>query len=378
MYFQIERQLMRYNLNDMEINTKGTLTFDQIGELADDVYFIYNTTDTRFNYIGAAFERVWSRPANAYIHRAEALIETVHPEDRTYVTDFVKRAYHEKKTARIEFRILNEGEVKKYILLKVFPLIDDSNQHLIAAIATDITVTKSNILYAEKINARKNSTLEVLAHDLKTPIGMINMMAAAIQQLPNVKADNTIVKYVELIQELCKRNIKLIRDIVNQEFQESAEVDLRKERADIVFGISDIIENYKRSSDIIMKQFRISSTSEKLYLQFDTLKLMQVFNNLISNAIKFTHDNGLIEVDITEEAQSVRITVRDNGIGIPEEMHPVLFEKFTPARRVGLKGEKPVGLGMSIIKTIVELHGGQIWFDSQVNVGSTFYITIPK
>jgi two-component system sensor histidine kinase VicK len=263
-------------------------------------------------------------------------------------------------------------------LLKVFPLTDNANQHLIAAIATDITVTKSNILYAEKINARKDSTLEVLAHDLKTPIGMINMMAAAIQQLPNVKADNTIVKYVELIQELCKRNIKLIRDIVNQEFQESAEVDLRKERADIVFGISDIIENYKRSSDIIMKQFRISSTSEKLYLQFDTLKLMQVFNNLISNAIKFTQDNGFIEVDITEEAQSVRITVRDNGIGIPEEMHAVLFEKFTPARRVGLKGEKPVGLGMSIIKTIIELHGGQIWFDSQVNVGSTFYITIPK
>jgi two-component system sensor histidine kinase VicK len=362
----------------MKINTRGVLTFEQIGDLADDVYFIYDTSASRFSYIGPSFEKVWSRSHEAYVHNAEALIETVHPEDRTYVLDFIKRAYHEHKTAKIEFRILHGEDVKKYILLKVFPLTDNSNQHFIAAIATDITVTKSNILYAEKINARKNSTLEVLAHDLKTPIGMINMMAAAIQQLPKVKTDDTIVKYVELIQGLCKRNIELIRDIVNQEFLESAQVDLRKERADIVFGISDIIENYKRSSDIIMKEFRLSSTAEKLYLQFDTLKLMQVFNNLISNAIKFTYDNGIIEVDITEEAQSVRITVRDNGIGIPEEMHAVLFEKFTPARRVGLKGEKPVGLGMSIIKTIVELHGGQIWFDSQVNIGSTFYITIPK
>lgn len=362
----------------MELNTGSALTFEQVGNVAEDVYLIYDANANSFDYISPAFEKVWGHPSAAYMQNAEALIQTVHPEDKSYVIDFLAQTGEVRKTGQIEFRIQDENEATRHILLKVFPHNDKANQHIIAAIASDVTVTKSNILYAEKINARKNSTLEVLAHDLKSPIGMINMMAAAIQQLPHAKTDNTVLKYVDLIQELCKRNIQLIRDIVSQEFQESTQVDLRKERADIVFGITDIIENYKRSSDILMKEFRISSTAEKLYLQIDTLKLIQVFNNLISNAIKFTHDNGIIELNIKEEAQQVLITVRDNGIGIPEELHAVLFEKFTPAGRVGLKGEPPVGLGMSIIKTIVELHGGKIWFESKVNVGSTFYITIPK
>ncbi len=361
----------------MEKNNVHSLTLEQIGELAEDVYFIYNFNSACFQYIGAAFDNIGGQPATKYLENPKALLDTVHPEDKTYVLDFLSQTQQMVSSGKIEFRILLDEDVKKHILLKVYPL-NNTQSHLIAGFAADISVTKSNILYAEKINARKNSTLEVLAHDLKTPLGMINMMAGAIQQLPNVQTDNVIIQYVQLIQQLCERNIALIRDIVNQEFLESAQVDLRKERADLVFGITDIIENYKRSADILMKKFRISSSTEKLYLEFDTLKLMQVFNNLISNAIKFTKDHGVIEVEIDEQKDSVLITVRDNGIGIPEEFHAVLFEKFTPARRPGLKGEKPVGLGMSIIKTIVELHDGKIGFDSKVGVGSTFYITIPK
>jgi two-component system sensor histidine kinase VicK len=362
----------------MEVNENNFISIEQIGELSEDLYLKYNAKTHKLEYIGAAFQKIWSKPPSAYQDKPSLLLDSIHPEDKTYVIDFLSRIYNAKKPGKIEFRILLDEQAKKYILLKVIPLTNSSRQQFFVGVATDITITKSNILYAEKINARKNSTLEVLAHDLKTPLGMINMMAAAIQQYPKVKGDDAIEHYVNLIQKLCERNISLIRDLVNQEFLESAQVDLRKERADIVFGIADIIENYKKSSDIILKQFKISSSASKIYLQFDTLKLMQVFNNLISNAIKFTYDNGMIEVDITEKEESVLVTVRDNGIGIPPEFHDVLFEKFTPARRKGLKGEKPVGLGMSIIKTIVELHGGKIWFESQVDSGSTFYITIPK
>jgi two-component system sensor histidine kinase VicK len=362
----------------MDYNENSLISIEQVGELSEDLYLIYNSSTHKLEYIGAAFQKIWDRPAKNYKDEPSLLLESIHPEDKIYVIDFLSRSYSSEKPGKIEFRILLNEHTKRYILLKVMPLINEAKQKLFVGIVTDITVTKSNILYAEKINARKNSTLEVLAHDLKTPLGMINMMATAIQQYPKIKGDDTISHYVDLIQKLCERNIKLIRDLVNQEFLESAEVDLRKERADIVFGITDVIENYKKSSDVLLKQFKISSTAKKIYLQFDTLKLMQVFNNLISNAIKFTYDNGIIDVDITDKEQNVMIRIRDNGIGIPEEFHDVLFEKFTPARRTGLKGEKPVGLGMSIIKTIVELHGGKIWFESQVDAGSTFYITIPK
>lgn len=360
------------------MNDNSLVNIEQIGDISEDLYLIYNAGMHKLQYIGAAFSKIWLRPASEFQDQPFLFLDTIHPEDKNYVLDFLRQTYLQKRSGKVEFRILVNEQTKKHILLKALPLKDTGDQEIIVGIATDVTVIKSNILYAEKINARKNSTLEVLAHDLKTPLGMINMMANAIQQFPKIKEDNAVTRYIQIIQKLCERNVKLIRDLVNQEFLESAEVDLRKERADIVFGITDVVENYKKSADIILKQFKINSTSEKIYLQFDTLKLMQVFNNLISNAIKFTHDNGLIAVDITEQGESVMITVEDNGIGIPEEFHDVLFEKFTPARRTGLKGEKPVGLGMSIIKTIVELHGGKIWFKSKVDAGSTFYITIPK
>lgn len=362
----------------MENKKENSLSFEQVGELSEDVYFIYDHSLAAFSYINSACVSVLQLTPAVLKGKPEMLLEILHPEDRTYVIDFLKHCVEGGKPDRIEFRILLPENLKKYILLEVFPLEKTNNRHLIAGMAFDITTTKLNILYAEKINARKDSTLEILAHDLKAPIGMINMMASAIQNISKQKGDDTLTRYIDLIQSLCIRNIDLIRELVNQEFLESTEVDLRKERSDIVWGLSDVLEQYKKSSDIILKKFNFTSSVDKLYIEMDSLKLMQVFNNLISNAIKFTPDNGVISVHVLEQEDTVMVTVSDNGIGIPEELHPFLFDKFTRARRKGLKGEVSVGLGMSIIKTIVELHAGRIWFESAKDKGSTFYIEVPK
>jgi two-component system sensor histidine kinase VicK len=361
----------------MEMLSENFVSIEQVGALSDDVYFVFDEQMAAFTYISTAFQQVWKMSPFKVKENPELLFETVHPEDRNYVKHYLLQVENNKGN-KIEFRILLEDGTEKWIQLKVMDVEESQGKHLTVGIAVDITVTKTNILYAEKINARKNSTLEILAHDLKTPLGMINMMASAIQKVSLSKGDDNIVNYVELIQNLCARNIALIRHIVNQEFQESTEVDLRKERSDIVWGITDIINNYKRSADIIFKNFKITSSSEKLYIEMDSLKLMQVFNNLISNALKFTPDYGIIEINIEEKDVTVLVTVSDNGIGIPKELHANLFDKFTRAQRVGLKGEKPVGIGMSIIKTIVELHQGEIWFESAEGQGSVFYVEIPK
>jgi two-component system sensor histidine kinase VicK len=113
-------------------------------------------------------------------------------------------------------------------------------------------------------------------------------------------------------------------------------------------------------------------------VEADEVKFMQVINNLISNAIKFTHDGGIITIRIEEKKNLILISIQDNGIGIPEHLQDGLFEKFTKARRPGIKGEPSVGLGMSISKTIVEWHKGRMWFESKEHKGTTFYIELPK
>jgi two-component system sensor histidine kinase VicK len=351
-----------------------TNIFQHISDKSEDVYYIFNYNDNQFVYLSAAFESLFEISSEKIWENPDLLLETIHPEDKSYVKNCYRTAIAARREQKCEFRIVASGN-EKHVQLSVNNVSDNGTQ-MLAGVARDISVLRRNINYAEKINARKNSTLIILAHDLKEPINMINMMASAIER--DMKHDEKPLEFVQVIKDLCKNNIDLISNLLKQEFLESPEVELHKERFDIVWSLNDIVENYKRSANSLGKKFTMTSSVEKLYIKVDNLKLMQVFNNLLSNAIKFTHDDGIIEVKVVDKPAHVLITVRDNGIGIPDTLQPFLFDKFTRARRNGLNGEKSTGLGMSIIKSLIELHNGKIWLESEEKKGSTFYVELPK
>jgi two-component system sensor histidine kinase VicK len=352
--------------------------FSLIGDSSTDIFFVFDLALQRYTYANPAFETLVGAISSEAGPHAAFLLKKIYIDDRDLIVDQYYDFLENPRMKKIEFRFISKDDALKQIKLSIYPIYDKDKAMLIAGIAEDITIAKENILYAEKINARKNSMLEVLSHDLKAPFGNIHMLASLIGEQLTDSANEILVKSVQFIQNICDRNIELIRNLVNQEFLESAAVELRKERADLVWEISDIINLYKNSEENIAKTFILSTSHEKIYANIDSLKFIQVINNLISNAIKFTPDDGIIEIDIKDQTQSLLITVKDNGIGIPEKLQPYLFEKFTKARRRGLRGQDTVGLGMSIIKTIIELHGGSIWFESIENIGSTFFIEIPK
>jgi two-component system sensor histidine kinase VicK len=356
-------------MNDLNINI-----FQHIGDKSQDVYFIFDRDSNEFTYLSPGFQGLWEITDGDTRVNADLLLETIHPEDKNYVINCYANTLAAKREQQFEFRIIAFGN-DKYVQVSINAL-DYNGQNLLAGVARDISSLRRNIYYAEKINARKNSTLIILAHDLKEPISIINMMASAIE--PGVKNNEKAQQFVQVIKDLCKSNIDLINNLLKQEFLESPEVELHKERIDIVWALNDVVENYKRSANVLGKKFVFTTSVEKLYIKIDNLKLMQVFNNLLSNAIKFTHDDGIIELNILDKRAAILVTVKDNGIGIPEVMQPFIFDKFTRARRTGLKGEETTGLGLSIIKSLIELHKGKIWFESKENKGSTFFIEIPK
>jgi len=348
--------------------------FEHIGEKSEDVYYIFNYDDYTFVYLSAAFKSLCEVSAEKIYEDPGLLLKAIHPDDKIYVKNCFKDALAANREHQYEFRIIASDAVK-YVQLTV-NCFYENGKRMLAGIARDISVLRNNIDYAEKINERKNSTLIILAHDLKEPISVINMMATAIES--GVKHDEKALAFVQVIKDLCKNNIELIGHVLKQEFLESAGVALHKERVDIVWSMNDVVENYKRSAKTLGRRFTLTSSVKKIYIKVDNLKLMQVFNNLLSNAIKFTQDDGLIEIDISDKRTHVLITVRDNGIGIPDVLQPFLFDKYTRAGRVGLNGEETTGLGMSIIKSLIDLHKGKIWFESEENNGTTFYIELPK
>jgi signal transduction histidine kinase len=106
-------------------------------------------------------------------------------------------------------------------------------------------------------------------------------------------------------------------------------------------------------------------------------KIWRVVSNLLVNAIKFSPEGSAIEVRMQQQENSVVICIQDHGIGIPEKLKAKVFNMFTDARRTGTMGEQSFGLGLAISRQIVEAHGGEIWFESIVGQGTTFYVKLP-
>lgn len=359
-------------------NAENFFILEQVAEKSTQAFFIFDTTQQQLRYINPAFEKIWQRNRQAIYPNLQVIMDSIHPEDQVYMAEQYKRLLYNEESKSVECRIVLPDGTLKWVCFTAYLIPQHKATQFIAGYAEDISKGKAYSSNLLKYNAKKNAVLEIISHDLAAPFntiqGMVSLIEKKLAQQEYTEAED-LLKY---IKESSKRGSDLIRDFVNQEFLESSEVVLNKNRIDIVEKVRMIIEDYKNGKKLIPKQFELTTSHDSVFVEIDEMKFVQVLNNLISNAIKFTPDNGSISLHVEEKQDTILITVADNGIGIPKALQPVLFEKFTKARRPGLRGEKSVGLGMSIIKTIVELHQGTIGFESEEDKGSRFFIEIPK
>jgi two-component system sensor histidine kinase VicK len=138
-----------------------------------------------------------------------------------------------------------------------------------------------------------------------------------------------------------------------------------------------LLQGFERMDQDHHKHYEIESSAPQVFAEVDQVKFMHLMQNLVSNAAKFTPAGGHIRVKVQQEPDAVLLSVSDDGIGIPEALQPHLFDRFTKARRPGLKGEVTTGLGLSIVRRVVELHGGSIRVESKENEGTTFFVRVP-
>ena len=348
---------------------------DALTEQSEQVVFIYDISFNQFTYLNPAFEKIWCKKRKSVLNNPAGLFKMVHPDDQQHVHQVYLEILDGVIIHDIEFRIKLRNHTERWVCLK--PLLLEE-QGVIAGYVNDITVQKQYNDTLKKYSDKKNSILNILSHDLAGPLGMIGSLADVLQSDLKSHQNEKVHNLIRLIQKNSQQGVQLIQEFIRQEFLESAGVELIRQRVDLVQVLRESMEEYQQNQNLIQKTFHYHTSGEIIFVNLDDNKFMQVINNLISNAIKFTPDGGEISVSLDENKACVLIKVADNGIGIPAKYHTTLFEKFTQARRTGIKGEPSVGLGMSIIKTIVEWHQGQIWFESQENKGSTFYIEIPK
>lgn len=327
-------------------NTAAYSVLSAIADKGDYLIFGYETLNSSLVYVNPAFKKMFEE--NGFYPSGRGLWNLVHPEDYGYVKEGYSELLQTGKKC-LEFRvILNKKE--HWLCVNAF-LLDEASG-LIAGYAEDISRHKEYTANLLKFSNKKNSMLNILSHDLAVPLGSIQNLSAILSQKVKNYENEEINNFIRQISRISHQSIRLIKDLIQQEFVESAGVDLLKKRINIVEALKEIMDQYRQSEQEIKKTFRFLYSREVIYVEIDETKLLQAVNNLLSNAIKFTHDNGTITLQVEEKDESVLIQVEDDGVGIPEKFHKTLFNKFNPASRPGLKGEPSIGLGMSIIKNV--------------------------
>jgi two-component system sensor histidine kinase VicK len=343
-------------------------------ERSSELFFIFDLERDIFTYMNPtcmAFFGIDSLQATSAF-----FFDMIHPDDQRHVLSKLNTCIAGGTILDFEFRA-RQGDQDRW--LRINPLlVDEEGERLIIGRAEDITAYKGKLEVLNNHNNKKNSILNILAHDLAGPIGAIGNLSSLLEREIKLLNNSSVDRYVSVINRITKSCIKLIRDFIDKEFMESANVHLVRSRVELINKISMATQDYFDMQETLRVEFSCHSNRNAVFAEIDEDKFMQVISNLISNALKFTPEGGKIDIYIKEDKKEVLISVADTGIGIPERFHATLFEKFTEARRSGLKGERSTGLGMSIIKTIVEWHEGKIWFESEEGKGTTFFIQLPK
>lgn len=223
----------------------------------------------------------------------------------------------------------------------------------------------------ETASRLKNEILGIVAHDLRNPLTAIRALASIMEDDRTINADNQ--ENVEMIKMSCDKATAIINDLIETAHNdkdnvfEIEEVELNQYLLKIV---DEWAKNKTGHTNILYY-----GTNKPIYTHINTEKMERVMDNLISNAVKFSGDSEHIEVKLrVDDYGQIFIDVKDFGMGIPQELLPYIFDRFSRASRRGLRGEESVGLGLSIVKQIVEKHGGSIDVVSTEKIGTTFTI----
>ena len=216
-----------------------------------------------------------------------------------------------------------------------------------------------------------------VSHELRTPLTTIKGYAETL--LEGALKEEVASQFVQVIKRHTDRLTKIVEDLLVLSKIESKEFQMKIEVIPLPDFISDVIDFIKEAAEkkkISISQSKIPSS---LAIEADRNYLEQVLINLLDNAIKYTHEGGGVMISaIGKDQREIQFSIEDNGIGIPKEDIPRIFERFYRVDKGRSQELGGTGLGLSIVKHLVQAHGGKIWVESQLEKGSTFYFTLPK
>ncbi|WP_330602804.1 MASE3 domain-containing protein [Anaerosolibacter carboniphilus] len=241
----------------------------------------------------------------------------------------------------------------------------------------DIQQKQIQLEKEQEYNKTITQFFSMISHELKTPLNVI-LGTVQLLQVSEFHAENTsFKKYIYVMKQNCHRLLRLINNLIDITKIDSGFLHMNYKNYNIVSIVEDItlsIVEYTRSKGI---ELVFDTDIEEKIIACDADKIERVLLNLLSNAIKFSNPGGIIEVNIQDADENIIISIKDTGIGIPEDMQEKIFDKFRQVNDPLSRRAEGSGIGLSLVKSIVELHGGTIGVKSIYGQGSEFIIKLP-
>jgi len=317
-----------------------------------------------------------------YLRQYIKLRDSIEVRNKTFAATDVSRNFENKEQRAINESLIRNNQLKSLYLIVVRPLtlmafiiiflikknLKRSARHIRELNQKNLELAKA-FASLEQSHKEKNRIVSIVAHDLRNPISAIrNLVFSLLKKEQHEQQRDTL----ELIETSCINSLMLIGDLMNDQMQES---EAEKEMVDMALLLKNCVALYQAKAG--QKNQQINLETEHADVLLNTHNMWRVISNVIDNAIKFSMPDSAINVKLDKKPASVLLSVKDKGIGIPDDLQRKIFDKPEEAKRKGTSGEDTHGLGLAISKQIVEEHHGKIWFESKLNKGSTFYIELP-
>jgi signal transduction histidine kinase/ActR/RegA family two-component response regulator len=253
--------------------------------------------------------------------------------------------------------------------------IATANEALRAA-NEDLQRRLDELLEAEIADRHKNEFLAMIAHELRTPLAPI---LSAVQILGRQAADNPLVQRArEVVERQALHQARLLDDLLDVSRITRGKIELRRRNLDLSTALNDVVEATRPLINAKAQTISVTLPEQPVFVDADPTRLTQILSNLLNNAAKYTHAGGRIAVGCRRDGEHAVVVVRDNGVGIPREMLSRIFDLFAQAEPLTARTQGGLGIGLTLVKSLVEMHGGTVVARSGGRgTGSEFEVRLP-
>lgn len=306
------------------------------------------------------------------------LADYVPPEDLEFVRTAIERAVRNKSTFELEHRVLRTDGNRGWTYSKAVPILDAGGEirEWIGS-ASDITVRKLAEEQLTSASRRKDEFLAMLAHELRNPLAPIS---AAADLLQLAKLDDPRIRQTsEIIARQVRHMTGLVDDLLDVSRVTRGLITLQRKALDVKRVVSDAVEQVGSLIEARRHRLTVHLPPESACVSGDAERLVQVITNLLNNAARYTPEGGTIDLRVDLSSDIVAIVVKDNGIGIAPDFLTGVFDMFSQAQRTADRSQGGLGIGLALVKSLVELHQGSVAVHSGgLGEGSEFTVQLPR